>query len=112
MASDYESLVLKAREVRSVLLLAGQGAEFEAKRLIAALELTEKIVVFRELVIQGKIIVGPRSAEYLKTKNYSQFKEALDCYRELAESESTESEKKSEAKNKIVGFLEDFLLSG
>ena len=111
MASDFDSFVLKAREVRSVLLLAGQGPEFEAKRIISASELTEKIVVFRELVIQGKILVGPRISEYLKVKNYTQFKEALDSYRDLSESESTDSEKKLEIKNKIVGFIEDFLLS-
>jgi hypothetical protein len=111
MASDFESLVLKAREVRSALLLAGQGAEFEAKRVISASELTEKIVVFRELVIQGKILVGPRISEYLKTKNYNQFKEALDAYRDLSERESADSNQKSEIKNKIVGFIEDFLLS-
>jgi len=111
MASDFESLVIKAREVRSALLLAGQGAEFEAKRLVSASELTEKIVVFRELVIQGKILVGPRIAEYLKVKNYSQLKESLDAYRDLPESEALDSLKRSEIKNRIVGFIEDLLLS-
>lgn len=111
MTSDFDSLVLKAREVRSALLLAGQGAEFEAKRVISASELTEKIVVFRELVIQGKIMVGPRIAECLKIKNYMQFTESLDAYRDMSERESTDSEEKQRVKNKIVGFIEDFLLS-
>jgi uncharacterized protein YjgD (DUF1641 family) len=55
--------------------------------------------------------VGPRISEYLKTKNYTQFKEALDTYRELSESGAIDSENKSEIKTKIVGFIEDFLLS-
>jgi hypothetical protein len=110
MASDFEALVSKAREVRSVLLLAGQGAEFEAKRFASTSELTEKVVVFRELVIQGKFTVGPRIAEYFKTKNYSQFKEALDAYRDLGENESLTSVKRTEIKNRIVGFIEDLLL--
>ena len=111
MATDFDSLVAKAREVRSVLLLAGQGPEFDAKRLIATSELTEKIVVFRELVIQGKFTVGPRIAEFFKTKNYSPFKEALDAYRDLAELDSPDISISAEIKNRIVGFIEDFLLS-
>jgi len=111
MPTDFASLVTKAREVRSIILQAGQGAEFEAKRLVATSELTEKVVVFRELVIQGKFAVGPRIAEFFKTKNYSQFKEALDAYRDLGESELSGSPKRSEIKSKIVGFIEDFLLS-
>ena len=111
MLSDFETLVNKAREVRSILLLTGEGSEFDAKRLIGSLELTEKIVVFRELLIQGKLAVGPRISEYFKTKNYSGFKESLDNFRELSENESTDHKLKLEVRAKIVGFIEDFLLS-
>ena len=111
MPTDFESLVSKVREVRTILLQAGQGVEFEEKRQIAALELTEKIVVFRELVIQGKFQVGPRISEWFKTKNYYQFLEALEAYRSLGESESPTSSRRAEIKGRIVGFIEDFLLS-
>jgi len=111
MASDFESLVTKAREVRSILLLAGQGPEFDAKRLVATSELTEKIVVFRELLIQGKLVVGPRISEFFKTKNYSPFKEALDAYRDSADNQGGDVARRAEIKNRLEGYIEDFLLS-
>ena len=111
MPSDFESLVVKAREVRSVLLLAGEGVELDAKRLVSTSELTEKIVVFRELVIQGKLAIGPRIAEFFKIKNYASFKEALDTFRESAETTTGHLSKKLEVRNRVVGFIEDFLLS-
>jgi hypothetical protein len=116
---DLELLVQKAREVRSALLLTGEGREIDAKRYIAISELTEKLVVFRELVIQGKQAVPPRLAEFLKTKNYVGFKEALDEFRELAEIEAgqgaevaaSRQARQSAVKSILVGSIEDFLLS-
>jgi hypothetical protein len=107
-ATTLESLVSKSREVRTVLLSTGEGSEFEAKRLIAATELTEKLLVFRELVIQGKTAVPPRVAEFFKVKNYQGFSDSLEKFRDA---DSLESEDKIQLRKQIVGFIEDFLLS-
>ncbi len=120
-SSDLEALIAKARELRSLLLLAGDTTEIEAKRTIAAVEFTEKFVVFRELVIQGKTPVSPRMSEFLKSEPFRQLKEVLDAFRGIMDSSGASQRvltsssfaltERSALRLRLSSCLEDLILS-
>jgi len=119
--SELEALILKSREVRSLLLAAGDASEIEAKRFVGVIELTEKFVVFRELVIQGKAAVSPRMADFLKSESYRQLKELLEAFRgimdnagatnRLLTSGSLAATERSALRLRLASILEDLILS-
>lgn len=121
-SAEFDALISKAREVRSILLLAGEASEVEAKRFISVAEFTEKFVVFRELVIQGKASVPPRFADFLKAESYRQFKETLDAFRGIMDASGASQRvltsgslaltERSALRLRLAGCLEDLILSG
>jgi hypothetical protein len=121
MNPELEQLIAKAREVRSLLLLSGDAHEVDAKRFVGILELTEKLVVFRELAIQGKAALSSRLADFLKAESYRQLKETLEACRGMMDSSSSPQRvltsgslavtEKSALRLRLASLLEDLILS-
>lgn len=121
MNPELEQLIVKAREARSLLLLAGDAQEVEAKRFVGVMELTEKLVVFRELAIQGKVPISSRLADFLKAESYRQLKETLEACRGSMDTSSSSQRvltsgslavtERSALRLRLASMLEDLVLS-
>lgn len=110
---DLETVITKAREARTALLITGEGAELEAKRFIEIQEFADVLDVYRELVIQGQSGAFVRVTEYLKAKAFRDFRNALTAYRkeEGVGTSSAELAERIVLREQLVSYLEDLILS-